>query len=84
MKHVKLFLLGLILFWLVGFIYVFLTGSNSDKYTLTNGDLKAAVSYFEKGELRDKTNLNFKQLLNDLRLLEEKNQKNELIIQKLQ
>ena len=84
MKHVKLFLLGLILFWLVGFIYVFLTGSNSDKYTLTNGDLKAAVAYFEKGELNDKTNLNFKQLLSDLRLLEEKNQKNEMIIQKLQ
>jgi hypothetical protein len=96
MNYVKIFLFGLISFWLLGFLYVFLTGVNNENNTnndadkeanqidLTEKNLIASVDYFEEKELKTKANFKFKKLINDLQKLEIKNQKNEIIIKNLQ
>jgi hypothetical protein len=77
MNKIRLFLLCLIVFWLFGFIYVFLT-SGSDRATAQQ--LKHADESVDPITLDDNVRLDFKKLVNDLRVLEEKNAKNEKII----
>ena len=89
MNKIRSFLLCLIIFWLFGFIYVFLT-SGADRetaqklqYKEANGKAESAAEYYDPKNLDDKVRLDFKKIVNDLRVLEAKNAKNDEIIKSL-
>ena len=85
MNRVRTFLLCLILFWLLGFIYVFLSSTNGEESTRRKAvkNKQIAVDYYDPETVDDNVKLNFKKLLEDLHNLEVKNQKNEQIIRNL-
>ena len=81
MNYLKYFLFSLIILWLFGFLYVFRTGSYG-----TSGD-KSSNSLEQDNEYVDSKKqilASFKDLENELKRLEAKNEKNELIIKSLQ
>jgi uncharacterized protein HemX len=91
MNNVKKFLFAVILFWILGFLYVFFASGNresSSKHRTINeneaNQLDASVDYFDNNELSDKFNRNFKQLVDQLHKLEVRNEKNEQTIKQLQ
>lgn len=91
MKKIKKFLFGLIIFWFVGFIFLFMINSGrSDPITnqtkkekLIQEDLSAIIEYYESSKIDQYSKENFEALIKKLTVLERKNANNEQMIKRL-
>jgi hypothetical protein len=81
MNYLKYFLFSLIILWLFGFLYVFRTGSYGMSGDKSSNSLEQDNEYVDS---KKQILASFKDLENELKRLEAKNEKNELIIKSLQ
>jgi hypothetical protein len=85
MNKIKKFLFGLIIFWFLGFIYVFVVNRPpAGAAKQASGELAAVVEYHDSDKKLDQAiRLNFETLVNKLKDLEKKNEENEALIRNL-
>ena len=81
MNYLKYFLFSLIILWLFGFLYVFRTGNYGFSGDKSSNSLEQDNEYLDS---KKQMLASFKDLENELKRLEAKNEKNELIIKSLQ